>query len=356
MGALAKLATPEWFRAEAARFCTSKDGDRLSNHPIDLAGKLEAARIELAGTHLGQDVAAGGRVPPSPRSWTGAGSSRHGQFSTRGRHRTTIADGTSTARATSFGKFGAGTNLAVERRMRWVLPITVCVGACTPRAVTPPSRTFVMDSPSAPAAGHSDVQLDAAGIGETWGPNLVGGNARLRRTVEPGVSVEADAGVLHVTNPGQGGDRNGYTGRLGVLLHSQDRHWALGAGLGGGLSQTAGNWGSVDVHGVISGAHHYIRPMLGGGIGYSTPFGDRTFVVSQSGEDQPGTTLQLPRNVIGQLHVGLELGPPDQALVLGVSGLRFWLREDSRVSMTTASAHLDETFAAVGIGLRIAID
>ena len=240
--------------------------------------------------------------------------------------------------------------------MRWLLSITVCLGACTPRAVTPPSRTFVMDSPSAPAAGHSDVQLDAASIGTMWGPELFGGNARLRHTVEPGVSVEADAGVLHVTNSGEGGDRNAYTGRLGVLLHAPSRHWAFGAGVGGGLSQTAGNWGSVDLHGVVSGAHRYVRPMLGGGLGYSAPFGDRTFVVREPDSSQTETTLHLPRNVIAQVNVGLELGPPDKALVLGFSMLRFWLREDSVVSATTESSHQDEVFGAFGIGLRLAVD
>jgi hypothetical protein len=240
--------------------------------------------------------------------------------------------------------------------MRYLLPVVVVVGACTPRAVTPPSRTFVIDSPSAPEPGHSDVQLDAAGIGSLWGPELVGGNARLRRTIEPGVSVETDAGVLHVTNPGEASDRNGYTGRLGVLLHSRDKHLALGAGVGGGLSPTAGGWGSVDVHGAISGAHCYIRPMLGGGIGYSTPLGDTTFVVHQAGGDGSGTALQLPRNVIGELHLGLELGPPDKALVLGASLLHFWLREGSRVGDPAQFTHEEDDFAALGIGLRIAID
>ncbi|HWU87646.1 MAG TPA: hypothetical protein VN253_10250 [Kofleriaceae bacterium] len=206
-----------------------------------------------------------------------------------------------------------------------------------------------MDSPSAPAVGHSDVQLDAARIGTLGGPELVGGNALLRHTVEPGVSVEVDAGVLHVTDSSQYSDLDGYTGRLGVLLHSPDRHVALGAGLGGGLSPTAGGWGSADVHGVISGAHRYIRPMLAGGIGYSTPFGDRTFVVGN-------TTLQLPRNAIAQVHVGLELGPPTAALILGLSMLHFWPGEDSVVNQTAGGSVPDEIFVAAGIGLRVAIN
>lgn len=212
-----------------------------------------------------------------------------------------------------------------------------------------------MDSPSAPAVGHSDVQLDAASIiGEMLGPRLVGGDARVRHTVEPGVALEADGGVLHVTNNGQGGDRNGYTGRLGVLLHSQDRHWGLGAGVGGGLSPTAGTWGAADVHGVVAGTNHYVRPMLGAGLGYSGPLGHHPFTVTLPGESPPGTTLQLPHNAIAQLHAGLELGPPDTAVILGLSLSRFWLREDSRVD--NPSSHRQDNFAALGIGLRIAID
>jgi hypothetical protein len=239
--------------------------------------------------------------------------------------------------------------------MRSLWPVVVCAGACTPIAVTPPSRTFALDSPGAPAAGHSDVEVDAAAIGQLWGPELVDGNARLRHTVEPGVSVEADAGVLHVSNPGEGGDRNAYTGRLGVLLHSHDRHFAFGAGIGGGLSQTAGSWGSADVHGVVSGAHRYIRPILGGGFGYSAPFGHRTFAVREQ-DSKYETILRLPRNTIAQVQLGLELGPPDLAVVLGASMLHFWPREDSRVNATTDPDPRGESFAAVGIGLRIAVD
>ena len=158
-----------------------------------------------------------------------------------------------------------------------------------------------------------------------------------------------------MTNAGQGGDRNGYTGRLGVLLHSQGRHVAIGAGAGGGMSPTAGGWGSVDVHGVVAGANRHIRPVLGGSLGYSAPFGHRTFGVREP-DSASETVLQLPHNAIAQVHVGLEIGPPDFAVVLGISVLHFWLREDSRVSAMTIARTHDEQFAAIGIGLRIGVD
>jgi hypothetical protein len=241
--------------------------------------------------------------------------------------------------------------------MRWLPLVLVCAAACTPRAVTPPSRTFVMSAPgAAPAPGGTDVQLDAASIGTMWGPELVGGNARLRHTLEPGVTLEADGGILHVTNPGQGGDRNGYTGRLGVMLRSESGRWALGAGLGGGTSPTAGSWGAADVYGAVSGKHRYFRPMIALGVGYSAPFGDTTFVVHDpDSDDQPMTTLRLPRNVISATHVGIELGPPEAALVVGASMLRFWVRDDSVVQPTEESDPEDEMFLAVGGGFRFTI-
>lgn len=250
--------------------------------------------------------------------------------------------------------------------MRSWLPILACAGlagagACAPRAVTPPSRTYVLDSPTAPDVGGTDVQLDAALVGEVFGPEAANGNARLRHTLEPGVSVEVDGGVLHVTNVGEAtdpDDRNAYTGRLGVLLSSPSRHWAAGAGLGGGLSRTGGNWGAADIHGMVSGAHPVIRPMLAVGLGYSAPFGERTFMVQSPDKEAPGiVTLRLPRNAFAQLSVGVELGPRDRALIIGASFLRFWLFEDSVVSGPNPNGQQrDDAYLAFGIGVRVGVN
>src|SRR5947199_197636 len=101
--------------------------------------------------------------------------------------------------------------------MRTVLPALACLTACTPRAVTPPARTFAMDSPTVPAIGHGDAQLDLAGVSSALGPSLASGGGHVRRSVAPGVTLEGDAGLLRVTNDGSGPGRDAYTGRLGVL-------------------------------------------------------------------------------------------------------------------------------------------
>jgi hypothetical protein len=234
-----------------------------------------------------------------------------------------------------------------------ILVALLPIAACSPLAVSPPARTHVMTSPLEPANGQ-DVQVDVARIGNLiWGPELASANARLRRNVEPGLVVEADAGLLHVTNAGDGGSRNGYTGRLGLVRHYDER-LAIGAGAGAGHSDAAGNWGSVDIGGVVSGKHRYVRPVLGGTLGYSRPIGQRrTFTVSEP--EGAETTLRLPSNRFAQVNVGIELGPRDQALVLGGSLMKFWLDEVSQVPATEYSTR-EELFVTLGIGVRFATE
>src|SRR5690349_16547139 len=102
--------------------------------------------------------------------------------------------------------------------MKAVLPVLAMCVACTPRAVSPQARTFVMESPAAPTAGHGDAQIDFAGAGTIWGPAVDAAGGTLRRTITDQVVVEGNAGLLHVTNDGEGGDRNAYTGRAAVML------------------------------------------------------------------------------------------------------------------------------------------
>ncbi|MCL4228316.1 MAG: hypothetical protein KJZ91_27945 [Myxococcales bacterium] len=239
-----------------------------------------------------------------------------------------------------------------------LLPLlaVVATAACTPRAVTPPSRTFALSSATPPAPGQSDASLGVSHIGTIWGPELAGGDARVRHAVRPGVVVEADAGLLHLLNNGRGGSRTALAGRLGVLLtppadEAADVKVALQLGAGGGHSRTAGAWGTFDLGAVLSGTHRWIRPLVGVGGGMSRPVGDRTFTVTMP--DGESTTLRLPDNLSAHVTAGVELGRAERALLLGATMTHFWLEESSIVGRTDEID--DDLFFAVGAAFRFTL-
>ncbi|MGE0870425.1 MAG: hypothetical protein AB7P03_17815 [Kofleriaceae bacterium] len=228
--------------------------------------------------------------------------------------------------------------------------LVLVVTACAPRAVTPPSRTFVIDAPVTPPSGSSDIQLDAARIGTILGPKLVAGNARVRHSVTPTLVIEADGGLLHVTNDGSGGDRTAFTGRAGAIVRSRDQRFAALVGLGGGTSKVAGMWGAVDAGVAAAGNHRWIRPVLNASVGYSAPFGEQTFTVAQG---DVSAELRLPANMFTSFGAGLELGSRETSFVIGVSMIRFWLLESSVVSETEYD---HDGYLVVGAGVRVQLE
>lgn len=247
--------------------------------------------------------------------------------------------------------------------MRLPLLVVVPLAACTPRAVSPPTRTFALASPNAPRVGGSDVQLGAARIGTIWGPELMGGDTRVRHAVGNSAVLEADAGLLHVTNDGMGGSRTAFTGRVGVMLRppeweTHEARIAMTLGAGGGYAPAAGSWGAFDLGVVLAGSHRWVRPVVGMGGGLARPFGDTTFDVVEPDEDGgPGTryTLQLPRNFTAHAAAGVELGPAHRTLTLGASMTHFWLQEPSVLSETEESSDTD-FYVAVGAAMRFALE
>ena len=236
--------------------------------------------------------------------------------------------------------------------MRPILIVAV-VAACSPRAVTPSARTFVMDSPVGPDLGKSDAQFDVSKVGAMFGPSLTTGNGRLRHAVGPQVMIEGDAGILHVSNAGTGEDRNAYTGRVGAVWQSEDHHIAALAGLGGGTSRAAGSWGAGDVGFMIAGHQEHVRPVLETDIGYAAPFDSRkTFRVSDT--DSTSTELRLPRNIVFKVSAGLEMGNADASLLIGLALVKFYRLESSVVNNDLATD--DDTYLAAGIGIRMKID
>jgi len=231
----------------------------------------------------------------------------------------------------------------------WILPL---FAACSPRAVTPPARTFVMDSPAL-ATGKGDLQADVSRVATFWGPELTSGNGRLRRAVSDETILEGEVGVLHVTNSGDAASRDAYTGRVGAIWRTEDQFAAIGVGIGGGMSPAAGSWGAVDAGVLLSGTHRYIRPILEGDLGYSAPFDDsRTFSVTES--DGTRSTLRLPHNATGKLTFGLELGDRTASMLLGLSFIKFWQAETSRVGSDEPPDN--DVYVALGLGFRVGID
>jgi len=234
--------------------------------------------------------------------------------------------------------------------MRCVAAVLVAgLAACTPFAVTPPARTFALDSPSTPAVGHGDVQLDAAGATSgLWGPNASSLGGQLRTAIAPDAAMNASVEQLTV---GDGGD-HAYAGRVGAVLANDDHDAALTFGAGGGNAAAAGSWGSVDLGGVVSGTYHWIRPMAAVSVGYGQPFVRRQFTASN--DDDP-VVLQLPSNFIFRLDLGLELGPPRYAVIVGLSAVEFVMTEPDVVS-GPGDPNQNQGFMVAGLATRISLD
>lgn len=230
--------------------------------------------------------------------------------------------------------------------MRSVL-LAVAVTACTPRAITPPARTFVPDTSQLPATGADlSLGLGAGGSSDIFGPGGSLYSGRARQMVAKDLAIEAEGGVIAV-NGGDSGyrDTNGYTGRIGIIK-SYDPSFAVIAGIGGGLSSVAGNWGAADAGFIVSGTNRWVRPTLAFTFGYAAPTGNKTFEVSS---DEESTTLQLPRNAYARLDLGLEIGPRG-CFLIGMSYMNFI---EYTADVVGADSHGDQTFLAMGLGARI---
>lgn len=244
-------------------------------------------------------------------------------------------------------------------RRHLLVPFAALVAACTPRALTPNARGFAFDAPTTPEVGHSDAQFDITRIGMPFGAEAVNGGARYRRTLRPGLVAEGEGGLLHLTNEGSGGSRNAVTGRVGLMLRppsEQELRTALTLGVGGGLSSTAGDWVSVDVGAAVGGSHPWLRPFVGGDVSYNAAVGSKPFTVDDSGGAP--VTLQLPDTIGLRTTAGLELGPPDRALVIGFSLARMIAREPDVLSPppTTGDVLNDDVAVAIGLGFRVAVE
>jgi hypothetical protein len=234
------------------------------------------------------------------------------------------------------------------------LPIAA---ACSPTQYTPPTRMIAFDSPIGPAAGHTDVQGTIGSTAELFGPSVTSAEGRVRQAVTDAVVVEGEAGILHVSNEGSGDnpDRNAFTGRVGAMLRSADAgdlRAALSAGIGAGYSAAAGGWGGIDVGASVALRNKYVRPFAGVDMGWSHPFGARTFTISD-GDDS--WQLQLQPTFMGRVTFGLELGPPDETAIIGVSVDKPIYTSDLPAMTNSSGSDAisdDDAFISLGLGFR----
>ncbi|HEY1555592.1 MAG TPA: hypothetical protein VGF94_12230 [Kofleriaceae bacterium] len=230
------------------------------------------------------------------------------------------------------------------------------LAGCSPFAVTPPARTFALDSPITPPVGHGDVQLDIASSGQPiFGPTIDSAGGQLRTTIAPNTTIVAGAERMSVENASdQQAASWAYAGRVGAVLATDDHRAAFTFGAGGGTAPAAGSWGSIDFGGVVTGKNHWIRPLLALSVGYNAPLSRRPFTITDSDGEDP-VTLQLPSDIMVRVDFGLELGPPRCALIAGVSGVHFWMLEPDVIS-GNGDPSTDEGFMMLGLATRISLD
>lgn len=234
--------------------------------------------------------------------------------------------------------------------------LAVLAVACAPRAVTPNARMFAFDSPTAPAAGQADVQADLSRNAIALGPVVDTGGVRYRRGVHPSVVVEAEGGLLHLSNAGSGGSRDALTGRVGVMVRpptDDGVRVAVSAGVGGGVSPAAGDWAAVDVGAAIGGGNRWVRPFIGGDLSYNVPLDATSFTVVEGDGDR--TTLRLPTTFAARTTAGLEIGPPSTTFLAGFSLARMIASEPDVVAPASPD-HADELVVAIGLGFRATLD
>ncbi len=223
-----------------------------------------------------------------------------------------------------------------------LLPIALlAVAACTPPGYTPAARMIPLATATVPATGAADVQLDVGKTGGVFGPDLTTGDLRVRYGATRALTVDGEAGVIHVDDDTQGYNPSAVTGRVGVTVHHADGDGVRTAafiGAGGGASYDAGSWISLDAGGVLQGDNRHVRPFLGAAVFTNRPTDAPTLTYGPA--DMP-KTFHLHDTSGASGTVGLELGPDDTAVILGLS-LALAVRDDGE----------DEHFFTAALGFR----
>jgi hypothetical protein len=203
-----------------------------------------------------------------------------------------------------------------------------------------------------PRRGESDIQVDGHAQGEVFGPGIFAGNVRYRRGVKDDLALVGDVGLARVDGENMGQNPYAGTARAGVQVsapHPNGDFVAAGfAGAGGGYAPTAGGWASIDVGGVLTGTHRYVRPIFLVDLYASQPIGAKTFMAYEDNiVDADGyETVKLPRTLGAQGLLGFDLGPRDRSAMVGFAFAQLYTFEND------VQQAKSETFFGLGGGFR----
>jgi hypothetical protein len=162
----------------------------------------------------------------------------------------------------------------VDASLAIAILATLATGGCSYVLVSPPARMVNLESAKTAAPGETVVGARAAGYTAIFNPAVALGSVGVRRGVEEGIEVSADATYARVYYDGYPDiDRDIFAARVGGKIANQGGSAALAGGVGAGFAPAAGGFGAVDVAGIVSYPNCYLVPFGDASLFASVPVG-----------------------------------------------------------------------------------
>jgi hypothetical protein len=234
--------------------------------------------------------------------------------------------------------------------------------ACTYHVLTPPARAFNMES-AAPVKPRETVLGGRTGVmGGIFEPGAVIGTAGVRHGVAPNVELNGELTFARIQDNDENTrsvDRNAGATRIGVKAGNE--FVAVTGGLGGGFA-AIGNFGSVDLGGIVSMHNCYLVPFVSASGIASASLSDNNVVAFEDGRtSRPGPTVGFGAGV------GLEFplsrarcreGRTPPRLQLGANTATLWGRHTSidGPGLTPVTAWEKHGYVGAALGLEVPID
>jgi len=148
------------------------------------------------------------------------------------------------------------------------------VGGCSYVLVSPPARMVNVESAKTAAPGETVVGARGAAYASVFDPGVAVGSVGVRRGVEEGIEVNADATWARaVYDEHSDINRNIFAARVGGKVANRGGWAAVTGGVGGGVAPAAGAFTAIDVGGILSYPNCYAVPFGSGSVFTSLPIG-----------------------------------------------------------------------------------